>query len=476
MNYKWTALSNTIIGTLMAALDRNIILIALPAIALDLHTSFLTLIWIVLVYWLVTAAVLLNFGRLSDMFGRVKLYNMGFALFTIGSGLCSISQTGEQLILFRIIQALGAAFLFSNSAAIITDTFKENERARALGLNQTAIVIGSVIGLVFGGFLTSYLGWRSIFWVNVPIGTFATIWSYAKLRELGVISKEKIDWLGNITFAGGLSMILIGVTLANFRIVTPIETFLSIIGGLSLLLLFIIIEKRTPKPMFDLSLFKIQSFTGGNIAIFLNALARGAFILIMSFYLQGPSMRLNSLEAGIYLIPVSAALAVFAPVSGWLYDKFKLRIFASIGLLVSAVGFFILTGIGVTTSFYEIIIPLAMIGGGMGIFASPNRASIMTSVPSFRRGVSAGISTTFIMMGNSFSIGLVFLIMTNVIPLHAAEQLFSGSFQASTSSIAITSSIVSKFLSSIHFAFFVSAVVMLISIIPSLVIKLNGKM
>ena len=460
----------------MAALDRNIILIALPAIALDLHTSFLTLIWIVLVYWLVTAAVLLNFGRLSDMFGRVKLYNMGFALFTIGSGLCSISQTGDQLILFRIIQALGAAFLFSNSAAIITDTFPENERARALGLNQTAIVIGSVIGLVFGGFLTSYLGWRSIFWVNVPIGTFATIWSYAKLRELGVIRKEKIDWLGNITFAGGLSMILIGVTLANFRIVTPIEIFLSIIGGLSLLLLFIIIEKRTPKPMFDLSLFKIQSFTGGNIAIFLNALARGAFILIMSFYLQGPSMRLNSLEAGIYLIPVSAALAVFAPVSGWLYDKFKLRIFASIGLLVSAVGFFILTRIEVTTSFYEIIIPLAMIGGGMGIFASPNRASIMTSVPSSRRGVSAGISTTFIMMGNSFSIGLVFLIMTNVIPLHAAEQLFSGSFQASTSSIAITSSIVSKFLSSIHFAFFVSAVVMLISIIPSLVIKLNGKM
>jgi EmrB/QacA subfamily drug resistance transporter len=476
MNYKWTALSNTIIGTLMAALDRNIILIALPAIALDLHTSFLTLIWIVLVYWLVTAAVLLNFGRLSDMFGRVKLYNMGFALFTTGSGLCSISQTGEQLILFRIIQALGAAFLFSNSAAIITDTFTENERARALGLNQTAIVIGSVIGLVFGGFLTSYLGWRSIFWINVPIGTFATIWSYAKLRELGVIRKEKIDWLGNITFAGGLSMILIGVTLANFRIVTPIEVFLSIIGGLSLLLLFIIIEKRTPKPMFDLSLFKIQSFTGGNIAIFLNALARGAFTLIMSFYLQGPSMRLNSLEAGIYLIPVSAALAVFAPVSGWLYDKFKLRIFASIGLLVSAVGFFILTRIGVTTSFYEIIIPLAMIGGGMGIFASPNRASIMTSVPSFRRGVSAGISTTFIMMGNSFSIGLVFLIMTNVIPLHAAEQLFSGSFQASTSSIAITSSIISKFLSSIHFAFFVSAVVMLISIIPSLVIKLNGKM
>lgn len=470
MNYKWTALSNTIIGTLMASLDRNIILIALPAIAFDLHTSFLTLIWIVLIYWLVTAAVLLNFGRLSDMFGRVKLYNMGFALFTLGSGLCSISQTGEQLILLRAIQALGAAFLFSNSAAIITDTFRENERAKALGLNQTSIVIGSVIGLVLGGFLTSYLGWRSIFWVNIPIGTFATIWSYSKLRELGVIRKEKIDWLGNITFAAGLSMILIGVTLANFRIVTPFEILLFIICGVSLLILFIIIEKKIPKPMFDLSLFKIQPFIGGNIAIFLNALARGAFTLIMSFYLQGPTMRLNSLEAGIYLIPVSAALAAFAPLSGWLYDKYKVGFFTAIGLLVSAVGFFILTGIAVRTSFYEIVMPLIMIGAGMGIFASPNRASIMTSVPPPRRGVSAGISTTFVMVGNSFSIGLVFLIMTNIVPLHTAEQLFSGSFN--TSSIVMNNSIVNKFLSSIQLIFFISAIIMLISILPSLGIKL----
>ena len=455
----------------MASLDRNIILIALPTIALDLHTSFFTLIWIVLVYWLVTASVLLNFGRLSDMFGRVKLYNMGFALFTLGSGLCSISQTGEQLILFRIIQGLGAAFLFSNSAAIITDTFAENERAKALGLNQMSIVIGSVIGLVLGGFLTSYLGWRSIFWVNLPIGIFATMWSYTKLRELGKIRKEKIDWLGNVTFAVGLSMILLGITFANFKIINPYEISLFIIGGFSLLVLFIIIEKKVYRPMFDLSLFKIRLFTAGNIAIFLNALARGAFTLIMSFYLQGPSMRLSSLEAGIYLIPVSFALAAFAPLSGWLYDKYKLKIFTPLGLLVSAIGFFILTGIRVTTTFNEIVAPLVMIGAGMGMFASPNRASIMTSVPSARRGVSAAISTTFVMVGNSFSIGLVFLIMTNFIPLHAAEQLFSGSFQP-TSLVVMSNSLVDKFLSSIHFVFFVSAVMMLVSIIPS-VIKWN---
>jgi EmrB/QacA subfamily drug resistance transporter len=451
----------------MASLDRNIILIALPTIASDLHTSFFTLMWIVLVYWLVTAAVLLNFGRLSDMFGRVKLYNMGFALFTFGSALCSISQTGEQLILFRIIQALGAAFLFSNSAAIITDTFQENERAKALGLNQMSIVVGSVVGLVFGGFLTSYLGWRSIFWVNIPIGIFATIWSYAKLKELGTIRKEKIDWVGNATFAAGLFLILLGVTFGAFKIISLFEISLFIIGGFSLLIFFVFIEKRVPRPMFDLSLFKIRVFTGGNIAIFLNALARGAFTLIMSFYLQGPSMKLNALNAGIYLIPVSIALAIFAPLSGWLYDKYKLRILASLGLLVSGTGFFILATIGVTTSFYGLLMPLLLVGAGMGIFASPNRASIMTSVPTYRRGVSASISTTFVMTGNAFSISLVFLIMTNVIPLHAAEQLFSGSFQ--TSSSVISTLIVDKFLNSVHLVFFISALTMLVSVIPSII-------
>jgi MFS family permease len=186
------ALSNTTIGTLMASLDRNIVIIALPSIAYELHASLLTLVWIAIGYWVVTASVLLTFGRLADMFGRVKLYNMGFAVFTIGSALCSISSTGEQLIVFRVVQAVGAAFLFSNSAAIITDVFPENERGRALGLNQVSIVVGSVIGLALGGFLTSYLGWRSIFWINIPIGIFATFWAYSKLKELGTIKKEKI--------------------------------------------------------------------------------------------------------------------------------------------------------------------------------------------------------------------------------------------------------------------------------------------
>jgi MFS family permease len=327
MEYKWIALSNTTIGTLMASLDTNIIIVALPVIASELHTSLLTTLWTALGYWLVTASVILNFGRLADIFGRVRLYNLGFTIFTVGSALSSMSQTGEQLVMFRIIQAFGAAFLFSNSAAILTDVFPTNERGKALGLNQVAIVLGSVLGLVFGGFLTSYLGWRSVFWINIPIGIVGTVWSYAKLKELGTISKgEKIDWIGNITFAAGLFILLTGITFTSSGIISSssIQFYIAIVGGLSLLVLFVFIEKYISKdyPMFHLSLFKIRAFVGGNIATLLNSIARGDFTLIMAFYLQGPSMKLSPLEAGIYLIPVSGALAICGPVSGWLSDRY----------------------------------------------------------------------------------------------------------------------------------------------------------
>jgi EmrB/QacA subfamily drug resistance transporter len=454
----------------MASVDRNIVIIALPTISSELHTSLLTLVWIALGYWVVTASVLLNFGRLADMFGRVKLYNIGFVLFTTGSALCSISHTGEQLIVFRVIQALGAAFLFSNSAAILTDAFPENERGRALGLNQVAIVVGSVVGLTFGGFLTSYLGWRSIFWINIPIGVFATLWSYTKLRELGTIRKEKLDWPGNATLAGGLLLLLIGITFSAFQIMDLFAISLFVMAGSALLILFYFIEKSVPKPMFDLSLFRIKLFTGGNVAIFLNALARGAFTLVMAFYLQGPSMKLSPLNAGIYLIPVSLALATFAPISGWLYDKYKLQIFTPVGLLISAAGFLILTRISATTSFDGSILPLVLVGAGMGIFASPNRATIMSSVPSYRRGVAAGVSTTLVMAGSAFSIGLVFLIFTQIMPLYAAQNIFSGSFAASN----ITTMAINKFMNSLHFIFFISAILMVVSITPS-VMKWNVK-
>jgi len=430
-------------------------------------------VWIALGYWVVTAAVLLNFGRLADMFGRVRLYDIGFALFTVGSALCSIAYTGEQLIIFRIVQAFGAAFLFSNSAAILTDSFPENERGRALGLNQVSIVVGSVIGLAFGGFLTTYLGWRSIFWINIPIGIFATIWAYWKLRELGTIKREKIDWAGNATLALGLLLLLMGITFASFQIFSFIQNTYIIISGVALVILFYFVEKHEVRPMFDFTLFRIRLFTGGNVAIFINALARGAFTLVMAFYLQGSSMNLNPLQAGIYLIPVSVSLAIFAPLTGWLYDKSKSIIFVPVGLISSAVGFLLMSQIGPTTSFYSATIPLVLVGAGMGIFASPNRASIMSSVPSNRRGVAAATSTSLVMIGSAFSIGMVFLVFTQVMPLHALQNLFIRSSASGLESTRLM--IVPEFMNAFHLIFLISAILMLLSIIPSILRPQIGK-
>jgi EmrB/QacA subfamily drug resistance transporter len=450
----------------MASLDRNIIIIALPSIASELHTSLITLVWIAIGYWVVTASMLLTFGRLADMFGRVKLYNLGFALFTIGSGLCCVSQTGEQLIVFRIIQAFGAAFIFSNSSAILSDAFPESERGKALGINQISIVVGSIMGLVIGGALTSYFGWRSIFWVNIPIGIFATLWAFSKLKELGTIKKEKIDWLGNLLFAGGLVVLLVGITFGSFHLLNIFEITLFISGGISLLVLFYINEKKVSFPMMDLTLFRLRLFTSSNIAIFFNSLARGAFTFVMVFYLQGPTMLLNPLDSGIYLIPVSLSLAIVAPITGWFFDKYRSQVISQTGLIISAIGFILLTAMGSRISYVDAILPLALIGAGMGIFTSPNRATIMNSVPPNRRGVAAGISTTLVMTGSAFSIGLVFLIFSALLPSESVDVIFSGSTDyASHNSIQFNDTNIDKFILSIHVIFIVSALLMISSVL-----------
>ena len=269
LDYKWTVLSNTTLGVLMSSLDSNIVLIALPSIAKDLPgTTLFDLIWILMGYQLITASVVINFGRLADIFGRVRLYTFGFALFTFGSALCGFAGTPLELILFRMVQAIGGSFLFANSAAILTDAFPPNERGKALGTNQMALVVGSVLGLVLGGIITSTLGWRWIFYVNIPIGIFATLWSHYKLHEMGTLKTgTKVDLPGNITLVAGLAPLLLGATLLvlSFSIINVV----LIIVGICFLILFVIIETRVAQPMFDFSLFKIRAFSAGNIAIFL---------------------------------------------------------------------------------------------------------------------------------------------------------------------------------------------------------------
>jgi EmrB/QacA subfamily drug resistance transporter len=463
MQYKWVALSNTTIGVLMATLDANIVLIALPTIGRELaDTSLFDLVWILLGYQLITASVLVNFGRLADMFGRVRLYTFGFALFTAGSALCSLSQTGTELVLFRMVQAVGAGFLFSNTAAILTDAFPPNERGKALGVNQTSIVVGSVLGLVLGGILTSAVGWQSIFWVNVPIGVFATFWSHYKLREVATLkTDQKLDILGNVTFAVGLSSVLAAITLGVIGGLSPLPTYELFGFGIAVLAVFVVTETRVKSPMLDLKLFRIRNFAAGNAAIFLNALARGAVILVLVFYLQGPSMKLDAYTAGLFLIPNSAAIALFGPVSGWLSDRYGVRRLTTLGLIVSCVGFLLLAEIGNTVSFVELAVPLFFVGAGFGMFAAPNRASIMNSVPAEERGIASGVSVTLMNMGSTLSLAIAFLAMATVTPVASLVQIFAGTGGS------ISGASVDSFVTSIHLVYYISTVFLVVAILPS---------
>jgi EmrB/QacA subfamily drug resistance transporter len=471
MQYKWTVLSNTTLGVLMSSLDTNIVLIALPTIARQLPgTSLLDLIWILIGYQLITAAILVSFGRLADMFGRVKLYNLGFIIFTAGSALCSISFTSLELIFFRMIQGVGAAFLFSNSAAIITDAFPISERGKALGINQVAIVFGAAMGLVFGGFLVSLLGWRSIFWVNIPIGIFASLWSHFKLKELATIEKgQRVDLTGNFTFAGGLALILVAITVYSLGSLRGLYALLMILFGLALIIFFVIVEIRTRYPMFNMSLFKVRAFSFGSLALLLNALANGAVTIVLVFYLQGPTMRLTPLVAGIFLVPMSASLAVIGPISGILSDRYGQRFFAVLGLVTSIIGFALLSRIGNTITFTQLLLPLIFVGVGMGFFASPNRSGIMSGSPPRYRGVASGMSATMNNVGRTFSTGIAFLVIAIGTPLTQLKSIFVGS------AVQSNAPWVADFISSIHYVYIIGIIMLAAAIIPSVLIKKDSR-
>ncbi len=464
MEYKWRVLTNTTVATLMSSIDSNIVLISLPTIGRELPgTNATLLLWILLGYSLLTAVVLLNFGRLSDIFGRVRLYVLGFAVFTAGSALCGFSQTGLELVLFRLLQAVGAGFLFSNSAAIITDAFPPNERGRALGVNQVSIVAGAVAGLVLGGVITSTIGWRWIFFVNVPIGIVATIRARADLRELAPPEHAaRIDWLGNLAFAGGLVALLLGVTLGALGQIPDPEAWALGVGGVGLLGAFVGIELRERSPMLDLKLFRIRQFSASVLATLLNALARGAFTFILVFYLQGPPRYLSAFTAGLFLIPVSASLATLGPISGWLSDRFGPRPFLLAGLGVSASGFLWLSAIGPSATFLELAGPLVLVGSGMGLFAAPNRAAMMTAVPPNRRGVASGIGVTFVNTGATISLGLTLVVMTSVLSRPEIQAIFLGT---AASGVPFTAG--PEFLRAIHGIFLLSTALVLAALVPS---------
>jgi MFS family permease len=430
-HYKWIALSNTTLGVLMATVNSSIMLIALPDIFRGIGVNPLQpgntglLLWLLTGYLLVTAVLVVSFGRLGDMFGRVRMYNLGFAVFAAFSILLSLTwlhgtAAAWWLIAMRVLQGVGGAMLMANSSAILTDAFPHNERGLALGLNQVAGIAGSFIGLVLGGVLGP-LNWRYVFLVSVPFGVLGTIWSYLKLRELGVRKPASLDWWGNVTFGAGLIALLAGITYGiqpygghTMGWTSPLVIGL-VGGGVALLLLFAMIEATVAEPMFRLDLFRIRPFSAGNLASLLSGLGRGGLMFILIIWLQGIylpmhgySFEATPLWAGIAMLPLTVGFLIAGPLSGYLSDRFGARPFATGGMLVAAISFILLQQLPVNFAYWQFAGILLLNGIGMGLFASPNRAGIMNSLPPDKRGVGAGMSATFQNSSMVLSIGIFF--------------------------------------------------------------------
>jgi EmrB/QacA subfamily drug resistance transporter len=452
--YKWIVLSNTTLGIFMAMLDGSIVEISLPAIFHGIGINPLApgetdyLLWTLMGYFVVTATLLVTFGRISDIFGRVRLYNLGFAIFAVGSiMLYLVHGTGNgaamQIIIFRLVQAVGGAFLMANSTAILTDAFPPEQRGLAMGINMIAGTAGTFLGLLAGGILAA-INWRYIFLVSVPFSVGGTIWAYLALHEIATIRKNQhLDIPGNILFAIGLTALLVGASYgiepyggSTMGWGSPF-VLTCLIGGALALVAFVFVEQHAAEPMFRLELFKIRMFTAGNVAGFLASLARGGLNLMIIIWLQGIWLPLHGysfedtpLWAGIYMLPLTIGFLLMGPLSGYLSDRFGARTFSTAGMLVTAAGFGGLLLVPTNFVYPAFALAILVIGMGMGMFVAPNTTAIMNSVPAEHRGASSGMRATFQNTANTLSITWIFTMVTIGLAAHLPAALYQGLTQA----------------------------------------------
>jgi MFS family permease len=446
---RWSVLSNTTLGVLMATIDASIVLISMPDIFRGIQLDPLTpgntsyFLWMLMGYMLVTAVLVVSFGRLGDMFGRVRMYNMGYVIFTVFSILLSITwmhgpSAAIYMIVMRVFQGVGGSFIMANSGAIITDAFPRDQRGLALGINAVAAIAGSFIGLVLGGILAP-IDWRLVFWVSVPVGVAGTVWGYINLSDRGIRTPARIDWAGNVTFGVGLVALLVGIVYGiepyggHVMGWTNPLVIAGLASGVVLLGLFAWIETRVPAPMFRIPLFKIRAFTAGNLASLMAALGRGGLMFILIIWLQGIwlprhgySFAQTPLWAGIYMLPLTAGFLIAGPASGWLSDRFGARPFATFGMLLAAVTFGLLEILPVNFTYAAFAVLLLMNGLAMGLFASPNRAAIMNSLPADQRGQGSGMSTTTQNSAMVLSIGIFFTLIITGLAARLPSTLFHG--------------------------------------------------
>ena len=433
-SYKWVALSNTTLAVLLATLDASITIIAMPAIFRGIRLdplvsgNSLYLLWMVLGYLVVSSVLIVSLGRLGDMFGRVRIYNLGFVIYTVASLLLTVDWlTGRAgatyLIAFRIVQGIGGACLLANSAAILTDAFPANQRGMALGINNIVGVSGMFVGLVLGGLLAP-ISWRMVFLISVPVGLFGTVWAHLKLRELSTPRRTRVDWPGTVTFALGLILIMVAITYGirpagghSTGWLSP-RVLVLVASGIASLIAFAVVERRARDPMFKLTLLRIRAFTFGTLSTFLAALARGGLMFMLIIWLQGIWLPRHGYDftdtplwAGIYMLPLTLGMLVSGPVSGYLSDRFGARPFATGGMLSAALSFVALWLLPTNFAYPVFALVLLMNGISMGLFASPNRAAVMNSLPPGDRGAGGGMNQTFQNSAQVLSVGIFFSLM-----------------------------------------------------------------
>ncbi len=467
MQYKWTVLTVTTVGVLMSGIDSRIVVIGIPQVAAALGADAEQAIWFTQAYIFGSTVSLLVVGRVSDMVGRVKIYTIGFSVFTVGSLLTSLSPSPNYVIAFRVLQGIGSAALFANSAAIITDSTPGKELGLFLGINQVAFRVGAMLGLTLSGLILAVLDWRALFYVNIPIGVFGTYWAHRRLKE--VSSPERgapMDWQGFATFSGCIVSFLLALTFAaygTFSLVWP----LALVGASTvLLLLFVRRERSIPHPLLDLKLLRIKEFTGGVVAQMLNSLAWGAVILLLSLYLQLVE-GFSPLQAGLAIVPFDLAFLAVGPLSGRLSDKYGHMPFTTSGLAVMSASLLLMSSTSVSTPYLTLALYLIVFGVGVGMFSSPNMSSIMGSVPPQERGVASGVRATFFNVGYVLSFNVAILVMTLALPYSVITAVISAPNPA-----AIVGVDKALFAKGLDYAFQVSAVINAVAIAPSV---LRGK-
>jgi MFS family permease len=447
--YKWIALSNTTLGVLLATLDASITLIAMPDIfrgikldPLQPSNSFY-LLWMILGYLVVSSVLIVSLGRLGDMYGRVRIYNLGFVVYTVASLLLTVDwMTGRAgasyLIVFRLVQGVGGACLLANAAPIITDAFPSNQRGMALGINNIVGVSGMFVGLVLGGLLAP-IDWRLVFLISVPVGIAGTVWGYLRLQERSEPRRSSIDWPGNVTFALGLVLAMVAVTYGirpagghvtgwgSARVIALLAGSVLCLAG------FLVVEKRVAHPMFRLPLFRIRAFTFGTLSTFLSAVARGGLMFMLIIWLQGiwlPGHGYDFTEtplwAGIYMLPLTVGMLCAGPASGYLSDRFGARGFATAGMLGAAVSFGLLMLLPIDFAYPVFAAVLLLNGLSMGMFASPNRAAVMNSLPPGDRGAGGGMNQTFQNSAQVLSVGIFFTLMIAGLASTLPATLYGG--------------------------------------------------